>query len=218
MAKRLSSDDRASISLGFFAAVILALLLAMRYLHWPDLHALDSDRPLWRNLYLWSAPADSSDGFFFNLFVLSAGSVNNAKGRPSRLLLGSLVLPAGITGILTAAARVPAILPRVGVADCFLAAIIGLTIAFFFIDGISTRIWRNLFARNVDYAERFVPLFGTILCLVLAGFWGWELYSRWTKHDYTGGMDIACLGLGLVSAAVMGKRQPRQASVVQAEA
>ena len=212
MARRLSSDDRASMSIGFVAAAILAFLVARHYLHWPDLHVLEENRPVWRNLYFWSSSTHSSDCGFFCLFIWVANGVNNTKGQPPRPWLGSLALLAGVSGILMTASLEAAILPRVGILDSLLAGMVGMMVAVFFAEGVPAEVWRNLFARNIDYAGRFLPLAGTLVCLFLFGFWVWGLDQRWMAHDYTSVTDMVCFVVGLLAGIFVGKRTSKRES------
>ena len=121
--------------------------------------------------------------------------------------MGSLFILAGVAGILMLATTATVWLPRVGVVDSVFTAGLGLTVAIFFSEGVPAQVWRNLFARDVDYAGRFFPLAGSLVCLVILGVWGWGLDQRLQGHDYTPILDVACFMLGMIAALICGRRR-----------
>ncbi len=212
MARKLSADDHASISIGLFALAIVALLLSVHYWHVPNLSLLSESHPIWRNIYFWwSSGHSSSDYVFANIFMLIAGSVNNAKGRPPRPWLGVLTLLAGVAAIMAGASLNAEALPQVGIVDSLFVGLVGMTVATFFAEGVPAQVWRNLFARNIDYAGRFFPLAGTLVCLALFAGWVWELDQRWAVRDYVSVVTVASFVVGIMAGLIAGKRRAEPA-------
>jgi len=200
-AMKLSADARDSLSL------ILVVGLLFAFISFGHRFLPDDRHALWKNIYFWSSDTESSDSVFFALFVMVANAVNNAAGRPPRSGLAGLVLIAGLTGILVISGLFASRLPRIGALDSVMAAIFGLTAASFLTNGAPVQVWRDLFARGLDYAGRFFPLAGTMVCVLMLGFWVWELDQRWRAHNYACIVDLACFSLGAAAALVGGKRR-----------
>jgi len=207
VAMKLSADARNSLYLVFGVGGLFAFVFfGMRYFP-----ARDHSHPLWENLYFWSSSEPPGGYTFFSLFVMTANSVNNARGRPPRLWVESIAFVLGVGGILLAASLAAHDLPRVGVFDSLLCAILGGTCGRFLIEGAPAQVGRNLIAREIDYGGRFLPLLGMLLCLAFMTFVAWTTVLRWRAHDYTSVTDTACFLLGLVCVWIGGKRREKPA-------
>jgi hypothetical protein len=202
MKRKLSSDARDSLFLALGVGGFFALMfIGMRFLP-------TTDHALWKNIFLWSS-AQSSDWIFFNLVIFVANGINNAKGQPPRPWLGILFLLIGVAGILMLATTATVLLPRVDVMNSLVIAVVGLTVAMFFVEGVPAQVWRNLFVRNVDYASRFFPMAGTLVCVFVLGLWARELFNSWMAHDYVCVTDMASFVVGFASEVVTGKRRQK---------
>ena len=163
-----------------------------------------SDGPSWKNISLWSPSYDIAT----LLFVMVVGQVNNAPGRPPRIWLSLLMLVAGLAGLFLVVSRVPALIARFGVIANVMALTGGMVFVTALWDGVPAQVWRNLFSQNLDYAGRFFPLAGALICCALLGVWAWDIEKRWMAHDYTSVTDIAGFAVGGLCGLVAGKRKP----------
>jgi hypothetical protein len=208
MAHRLSTDARNSLYLVFVVGGLFAFVyFGARYLPIDD-----QSQPHWGNLYLWSSSESAGGYAWLWPFLATAGSVNNAPGRPPRPWLESAALILGVSGILLVATLAAHDLPHVAVFDSFLYAVIGGTCGRFFIEGAPARVGRNLITRDINYAGRFLPLLGTVLCLLFLGFLAWNVDRRGAAHDYTSIIDVACFVVGFVCVPIGGKRREQPVS------
>ncbi len=165
------------------------------------------DHALWRNIYFRALSSANPYNIGFSVFLVIALAFNGFTGQPRRLWRASLVFLAVLAAVLLAASGAPHLLPRVGVFDIFQAGIVGLAFALSLVDGTPARVLRDLAAKGTDYAARFFPLTGFLLCLAFVGLWGEWLYRQWSVHAGAVTLDGVCFLLGMVCTLIDGHRR-----------
>ena len=196
---RLKSSD---LSNSLIAVVVVMAFFALLFSgDWfmPRLEGMH-----WKNVYVFSS--SYSDSLF--LFVIVLNQVNNAKGIRQRIWLAALASVTGLAGIVFAVSRTPERLPHLGLLEGIMPWAGGAVLAAALRDGVPAQAFRNIFAKGLDYAGRFFPMTGGLICLGLLGAWGWELDQRWAARDYTVIVDGASFLLGSLCVLIAGKRRP----------
>jgi len=162
------------------------------------------DRPFWKNIYL-DFPSDGVIPMV--LFVSLAGHTNNAAGKPRRPWLSSFIGLAGLTGLALAASRMMDFISHFDLCGGLLMWLGGVIATGAVLDSVLIQVWRNLFARDLTLAGRFMPLLGALGCLALLGICAWCLAGRYAARDYGAVPESACFVWGAICGIISGRRR-----------
>ncbi len=165
------------------------------------------DHPLWRNIYLWALPATNPYAIGFGVFLIIACLFNAGAAWPRRVWRASLILLSLLACLFLLAGCIARLLPRVGLLDSLQVAFVGLGVGLLLVDGTPQRVLQALATRGTDYAGRFFPLTGFVICLLFLGPWGPWLCSHWPAHDLTATLDRTCFMLGMICVMLAGRRE-----------
>ena len=210
MAQRRSSDLRDSFYLVFVIGGLFALVVFGPHL------LPKTDGRVWKNIYLSSATHD--DAYLPCVWVLTMLKNGTKPGdsRMRRPWLSGVLVVGGLAGVAVAASFAPSLIPHFGLLEGILGLCLGILSAAAVRDGAFGWALQTLFGNGIDYARRFFPIVGVLLCVVCFGLSGWGLYQRAQAHDYMAVADAVCFLTGVAGIVIGGQRRMPDAQPVLA--